>query len=150
MNGVPYAEGGSNGKGVSHISLSLTKENDEYNIVNSFSNVINPYMSGYFNKEDTYINSLLEKYKDELAEADRVICTFYTDQNKYDILELVCEAMISYANDPKHEEILIDDEKVTAAFHNDGGVRGSVDAGEFTYRDLIKVLPLITHIALLN
>ena len=141
MNGVPYAEGGSNGKGVSHISLSLTKENDEYNIVNSFSNVINPYMSGYFNKEDTYINSLLEKYKDELAEADRVICTFYTDQNKYDILELVCEAMISYANDPKHEEILIDDEKVTAAFHNDGGVRGSVDAGEFTYRDLIKVLP---------
>ena len=141
MNGVPYAEGGSNGKGVSHISLSLTKENDEYNIVNSFSNVINPYMSGYFNKEDTYINSLIEKYKDELAEADRVICTFYTDQNKYDILELVCEAMISYANDPKHEEILIDDEKVTAAFHNDGGVRGSVDAGEFTYRDLIKVLP---------
>ena len=82
MNGVPYAEGGSNGKGVSHISLSLTKENDEYNIVNSFSNVINPYMSGYFNKEDTYINSLLEKYKDELAEADRVICTFYTDQTK--------------------------------------------------------------------
>ena len=141
MNGVPYAEGGSNGKGVSHISLSLTKENDEYNIVNSFSNVINPYMSGYFNKENTYIDSLLEKYKDELAEADRVICTFYTDQTKYDILELVCEAMISYANDPKHEEILIDDEKVTAAFHNDGGVRSSVEAGEFTYRDLIKVLP---------
>ena len=55
--------------------------------------------------------------------------------------ELVCDAMIAYANDPKHESILIDDQKVTAAFHNTGGVRDSADSGDFTYRDLIKVLP---------
>ena len=49
--------------------------------------------------------------------------------------------MIAYANDPKHESILIDDQKVTAAFHNTGGVRDSAESGDFTYRDLIKVLP---------
>ena len=141
INGVPYAEGGSNGKGVSRISFSLVKENDEYKIITSNANVISPYSSGYFNKEDSYINSLLEKYADELAQADRVICSFSETKSKNDILELVCDAMIAYANDPKHESILIDDQKVTGAFHNTGGVRDSASAGDFTYRDLIKVLP---------
>lgn len=141
INGVPYAEGGSNGKGVSRISFSLAKENDEYKIITSNANVISPYSSGYFNKEDSYINSLLDKYSDELAQADRVICSFSETKSKNDILELVCDAMIAYANDPKHESILIDDQKVTAAFHNTGGVRDSAESGDFTYRDLIKVLP---------
>ena len=141
INGVPYAEGGSNGKGVSRISLRLTKENVDYEIASSTSNVINPYTSGYFIKEDAYINSLLDKYADELAQTDRVICSFSEAKSRNDILELVCEAMIAYANDPKHESILIDDQKVSAAFHNTGGVRDSASAGDFTYRDLIKVLP---------
>ena len=84
---------------------------------------------------------MLLKYADELAPADRVICNFSTFKSKDDILTLLCEAMMSYANDPKNESILIDGEKVTAAFHNEGGVRSSVSAGDFTYRDLIKTLP---------
>ena len=141
MNGVPYAEGGSNGKALSYISLTLVKEGDEFSILSSNSNIINPYLSGYFTKEDNYINSLVQKYADELAPADRVICNFSTFKSKDDILTLLCEAMMSYANDPKNESILIDGEKVTAAFHNEGGVRSSVSAGDFTYRDLIKTLP---------
>lgn len=141
INGVPYAEGGSNGKGISYINITLTEKDGEFDIVNSMSSVIKPYSSGYFNKEDTYINSLLDKYADELSEADHVLCTFSTFKSKNDILDLVCDAMTTYANDPKHESILIDGKKVTAGIHNTGGVRSSADAGEFTYRDLIKVLP---------
>ena len=141
MNGVPYAEGGSNGKALSYISLTLVKEGDEFSILSSNSNIINPYLIGYFTKEDNYINSLVQKYADELAPADRVICNFSTFKSKDDILTLLCEAMMSYANDPKNQSILIDGEKVTAAFHNEGGVRSSVSAGDFTYRDLIKTLP---------
>ena len=44
-------------------------------------------------------------------------------------------------NDPKNESILIDDKKVNYGFHNNGGVRDSFSGGEFTYRDLIKVVP---------
>lgn len=141
LNDVPYAEGGSNGKGLSYINLKLEKNGDDFDVVDSVSTTIDPYSSGYFNKEDSYINSLLEKYSDELAQADRVICSFSETKSKNDILKLVCDAMIAYANDPKHESILIDDQKVTAAFHNTGGVRDSADSGDFTYRDLIKVLP---------
>ena len=141
LNDVPYAEGGSNGKGLSYINLKLEKNGDDFDVVDSVSTTIDPYSSGYFNKEDSYINSLLEKYADELAQADRVICSFSEAKSKNDILELVCDAMIAYANDPKHESILIDDQKVTAAFHNTGGVRDSAESGDFTYRDLIKVLP---------
>ena len=141
LNDVPYAEGGSNGKGLSYINLKLEKNGDDFDVVDSVSTTIDPYSSGYFNKEDSYINSLLEKYSDELAQADRVICSFSETKSKNDILDLVCDAMIAYANDPKHESILIDDQKVTAAFHNTGGVRDSASAGDFTYRDLIKVLP---------
>ena len=141
LNDVPYAEGGSNGKGLSYINLKLEKNGDDFDVVDSVSTTIDPYSSGYFNKEDSYINSLLEKYSDELAQADRVICSFSEAKSKNDILELVCDAMIAYANDPKHESILIDDQKVTAAFHNTGGVRDSAESGDFTYRDLIKVLP---------
>ena len=141
LNDVPYAEGGSNGKGLSYINLKLEKNGDDFDVVDSVSTTIDPYSSGYFNKEDSYINSLLEKYADELAQADRVICTFTSYKSRNDILDLVCDAMIAYANDPKHESILIDDQKVTAAFHNTGGVRDSAESGDFTYRDLIKVLP---------
>ena len=141
LNDVPYAEGGSNGKGLSYINLKLEKNGDDFDVVDSVSTTIDPYSSGYFNKEDSYINSLLDKYADELAQADRVICTFTSYKSRNDILDLVCDAMIAYANDPKHESILIDDQKVTAAFHNTGGVRDSAESGDFTYRDLIKVLP---------
>ena len=141
LNDVPYAEGGSNGKGLSYINLKLEKKGDDFDVVDSVSTTIDPYSSGYFNKEDSYINSLLDKYADELAQADRVICTFTSYKSRNDILDLVCDAMIAYANDPKHESILIDDQKVTAAFHNTGGVRDSAESGDFTYRDLIKVLP---------
>ena len=141
LNDVPYAEGGSNGKGLSYINLKLEKNGDDFDVVDSVSTTIDPYSSGYFNKEDSYINSLLDKYADELVQADRVICSFSETKSKNDILELVCDAMIAYANDPKHESILIDDQKVTAAFHNTGGVRDSAESGDFTYRDLIKVLP---------
>lgn len=141
LNDVPYAEGGSNGKGLSYINLKLEKNGDDFDVVDSISTTIDPYSSGYFIKEDSYINSLLEKYSDELVQADRVICSFSETKSKNDILELVCDAMIAYANDPKHESILIDDQKVTAAFHNTGGVRDSAESGDFTYRDLIKVLP---------
>ena len=109
LNDVPYAEGGSNGKGLSYINLKLEKNGDDFDVVDSVSTTIDPYSSGYFNKEDSYINSLLDKYADELAQADRVICTFTSYKSRNDILDLVCDAMIAYANDPKHESILIDD-----------------------------------------
>ena len=141
-NGVVYAEGGSNGEYVSHIALNFEEdENDELKLVSTSSKTIKTSSSSQFKEEDSYINSLLDKYADELSQADKVICYFPSYQSRNDILELVCEAMISYANDPKHEEILIDDAKVTAAAHNTGGVRDSVSSGAFTYRDLIKVLP---------
>ena len=141
-NGVVYAEGGSNGEYVSHIALNFEEdENDELKLVSTSSKTIKTSSSSQFKEEDSYINSLLDKYADELSQADKVICYFPSYQSRNDILELVCEAMISYANDPKHEEILIDDQQVTAAAHNTGGVRDSVSSGAFTYRDLIKVLP---------
>ena len=139
---VVYAEGGSNGEYVSHIALNFEEdENDELKLVSTSSKTIKTSSSSQFKEEDSYINSLLDKYADELSQADKVICYFPSYQSRNDILELVCEAMISYANDPKHESILIDDQEVTAAAHNTGGVRDSVSSGAFTYRDLIKVLP---------
>lgn len=138
---IPYAEGGSNGEYVSHIVLNFEKVGDDYQIVKSDVETISTAYSGRFDKEDDSITALLDKYADELAQADRVICTFTSYKSRNDILDLVCDAMIAYANDPKHESILIDDQKVTAAFHNTGGVRDSAESGDFTYRDLIKVLP---------
>ena len=138
---VPYAEGGSNGEFVSHIVLELEEQDEGFVVKNGYSETISTYYSNQFIDEDENIDALLLKYADELAQADRVICNFSTFKSKDDILTLLCEAMMSYANDPKNESILIDGEKVTAAFHNEGGVRSSVSAGDFTYRDLIKTLP---------
>ena len=142
FNNIPYAEGGSNGENISHISLNLVEsENGRYIVEEGSATTIDTSSYQPCKEEDEYILSLLDKYESELAPANEVICTFSSYVSKDDFLELLCLAMIEYVNDPKNESVLIDDKKVNYGFHNNGGVRDSFSGGEFTYRDLIKVVP---------
>ena len=140
-NEVPFAEGGSNGEYVSIINLKLEYNEDDYDVVTSKASTLKTTSSSLFSETDAYVDSLLDKYKDELSQVDEVICNFETYQSENDILRLLCNAMIEYANNLIDEGIAFEGETVSSAFHNYGGVRAEIESGDFTYRDLIKVVP---------
>lgn len=145
-NGVPYLEGGSNGKYLSHIQLEITKSSTEKTVNSKRADHIYTFDVNGFKEPNQKIDALLEKYDEQIGDIDRVIYNFKRTQSKNDFLEIACKAMYEYINDKK-EQFNYD---IKASFHNAGGIRSQVYAGEFTYRDLIKVCPFANTIVIMK
>ena len=137
-NNVPYLEAGCNGKNIGVLTLNLSKSGASYSVDNSSTSVL--WTTSVAKTPDPAIDALCEKeeYAEIIAHADDVIYTFSNGYTKEEFTEVVCMAMYWYVNANKN---LFDNTTVYFASHNTGGIRATVDAGQFTRRDLVKVIP---------
>lgn len=137
INGVPYIESACNGRNIGEISFSLKNTNGVYSIVSkSYSNI---YAYQNCTVNDPNIDALLDKYKDIIHDPDEVICNFNSEYSKETFTTLISKAMYWYINENVSD---FGGENVYFASHNTGGVRvSSIDSGDFTYRNLITVMP---------
>ena len=145
-NGVPYVEGGKNGNYLSHLSYSFTLNNNEVTLGYSIGYETISTFNMDFNESNEIVDSLTTKYKEVIGDVNRVICNFNEYKSKEDLLDIACNAIISYIN--SHKDLY--GVEVSVAVHNYGGVRDSVDKGEFTYSDLIRVFPFSNTLVLFN
>lgn len=146
INDVPYVEGGSNGNYISHLSYSFTLDNNEVSFGYYTGYEVIPTSNGEFTESNEIVDNLTIKYKEVIGDVNRVICSFNEYQSKEDLLDIACNAIISYINN--HKDLY--GVEVSVAAHNYGGVRDTVDEGEFTYSDLIKVFPFSNTLVLFN
>ena len=145
-NGVPFLEGGSNGRYLSHIQLEINRTETETTVKSKKAENLYTFETTGFKEPNQKIESLLEKYKDDIGDIDRVIYDFQGDYSKSEFLNIVCRAMFEYINDKKSDYPY----EIIGSFHNSGGIRSVVYAGEFTYRDLIKVCPFTNTIVIMK
>ena len=145
-NGVPYIEGGSNGRYISHIQLEIVRSTKETSVKSKKSENIFTFETSGFKKTNQEIENLLDKYKNDIGDIDRVIYNFQGNYSKSEFLNIVCRAMFEYINDKKSDYPY----EIIGSFHNSGGIRAAVHAGEFTYRDLIKVCPFTNTIVIMK
>ena len=144
-NGVPYVEGGCDGKYISSINIELTKTASGYSI--DTSNVSQPVDAHTVcTTEDTSISNLKTiKYKAEIGDLNRVLYTFTNTYDNESFTEIICQAMYWYINNHGDE---FENTKVSLTSHNTGGVRGSVSTGAFTYANLVAVCPFDNNLTI--
>ncbi len=137
-NGVPFVEGGCDGKYISNINLNLTKSSDGY-ALNS-ATVDNPiYALNACTSENKEINELKTiKYKDLIGDLNKVIYTFSNNYDKTAFTKIICQAMYWYINNNLDQ---FGGVKVGLTSHNTAGVRNNVESGDFTMTDLTAVCP---------
>lgn len=145
-NGVPYIEGGSNGKYLSHIQLEIEKNKEKTSVNSKKVEHIYTFEVTGFKTPNKDIDKLLDKYKDDIGDIDRVIYNFTRSLSRNEFLDIICKAMYEYLDNKKQEY----NYDIKASFHNAGGVRSDVLAGEFTYRDLIKVCPFTNTLVVMK
>lgn len=135
--GVPYAEASSNSKNVALIDLTLQKDTSGWNVVENSGEANVLWSDSITTTPLQEIEDLKDKYLDVIGDVDEVIYNFSKGYSTVEFTEVVCFAMNWYVNDNldkfKHKPRL--------ATHNTGGIRNQVYAGNFTYKDLIKVFP---------
>ena len=136
-NGVPYLEAGSNGRYVGEMTLNLEGNGYSYSVVDNDVRNINAYQNCTTSNPE--IDALVDKYREQIGDPDQVLYTFTREYSREEFTVLVCQAMLWYVNEyPQY----FDDTEVYFASHNTGGIRYyPIPAGEFTRRDLIKVIP---------
>ena len=137
-NGVPFVEGGCDGKYISNIKLSLTKNSSGYTLnsatVDNPEYAINVCLTE--NKEITELKT--NKYKDIIGDTNKVIYTFTKSYDKYAFAKIICQAMYWYINNNIDQFGGIE---VSLTSHNYAGVRSTVSAGDFTLSNLTEVCP---------
>lgn len=143
FNGIPFTESGCNGRNVSYVSYKMKKVNGEWVINNYFYNIRSGMNNEIFANSLTAMEDLLEKYRPEIGDVDRVIYNFTKSMSKTDFINIACRAYAYYINNKSEYE-----NKVFAGIQNTGGVRSNVSAGPFTYADLIKVIPFSNTITI--
>lgn len=144
-NGVPFVEGGCDGKYIASINIEVTKTSTGYTI--DSRNVSQPISAhNACTTEDSSITSLkTTKYKDEIGDINRVIYTFTNSYSQESFTKIICQAMYWYINNHGDE---FENTKVTLTSHNTGGVRGSVSPGSFTYANLVAICPFDNNITI--
>lgn len=137
-NGVPFVEGGCDGKYISNISLNLIKNSDGYSLTSA--TVDSPiYALNACTTENKEINELKTvKYKDLIGDLNKVIYTFSNNYDKTAFTKIICQAMYWYINNNLDQ---FGGVKVCLTSHNTGGVRSNVNSGDFTMTDLTAVCP---------
>lgn len=145
-NGIPFIEGGSNGRYLSHIQLEINKTNEIKTVKAKKVEHIYTFETTGFKEENKEISNLTEKYKDEIGDINRVLYEFKKSYSRNEFLNIVCQAMYEYLSDKK-EEYPYD---IVSGFHNAGGIRAAVNAGTFTYQDLIKVCPFTNTLVIMK
>ena len=136
-NDVPFLETGSNGRNIGEMVLNLEGNGYSFTVKNSSVSVLNAFRN--CTKPSDEIDALANKYSDVIGDPDEVICTFDKTYSREEFTVLMCQAMLWYVNEhPRY----FDNVTVYFASHNTGGVRYyPIPEGEFTYRDLVKVMP---------
>ena len=135
-NDVPFIESGCNGRYVGIMSLSLSPNG--YSYVVGDSNIVNRNAFDYCLNENDEIAALPNKYVEQIGDPDEVIYTFKKSYSSEEFTGIMCHAMYWYVNEHIED---FGGKRVYLASHNTGGIRASVEAGDFTRRKLFKVNP---------
>ena len=135
-NGVPYLEAWSNGRDYGLLTLNMTSNGINYKVNSSNTSIVQAYSNCTL--EDPTIAAIPNKYAEEIGNPDEVIYTFENNYTTDAFTTVACKAMLWYVN---NNQDLFNNHYVYVSCHNLGGVRSAVEAGDFTYRDLIKVFP---------
>lgn len=144
INGVPFVEGSSNGRYISHISLKL-KKGDENEISNFTKEVIETKTNCLI--EDEKISNIYSKYEKQISTVkNEKIGVLKKDMSSGEVATLANRAMIGLINSKPNEFKHI----VYGSFINSGASRSNLYAGSINYGDIIKCLPFDNQVCLLK
>ncbi len=139
ISGVPFIQGGSNGKYVSNIRLSYNYGTDDVTYL-SYGNTAYGELEEY--SEDSDVLSIVNAYAVESnVDKFRMVGSLTSDLDRYGTLP----NMANYAVAAKAQEQNID---IDFALTNVG--RSNIPAGTVTYGDLFKGLPFDNYIYLVR
>lgn len=142
---VPYVEGLNYGSYLSHISLDLKLENNHYKVVSSIVENIETFNNPLFEEESERVNNTYLPYKEEVEKIrDEVLYVFETNISKSKFSRYIAYSLKEYATNI-YPKLPID-----SAFINSGGVRDTIEKGEFSYGDLIRIYPFENKIAIIE
>lgn len=142
LNGIPYVEGGKNGRYISKISLTIEKNGGNTNIKSS-SSVINA--KDVCKKTSSTIDNIYSKYKPQIDEQKNEEVGVASRTLSNDKLGNVAnQAMISFVNNNQDEF----KKKVTYSAINKGGIRSTISEGIVNYGDIYKCFPFDNHLVL--
>lgn len=142
---VPYVEGACNGEYLSHVSLNLKLgNNNRYYVDSSEIENINTFET--FKENSKEIDAIYDGYKDGIEPIrDEVLFTFENEMAAMEFGKFIAKSLLDYVNN------LNKGYTVSLGAINAGeGVRSDIEAGEFTYGDLIKVYPFENTLCVLK
>ena len=142
---VIFAEAGSSGKYVASLKYTFTKTNNGYSLTSS---VVSEPMWSFTNctTDKQEILSLIDQYKDQIGDINRVIYNFTKSYTKNEFTLIACQAIAWFINNNQS----IYKEKVYLASHNYAGIRANINNGPFTYADLVEVCPFDNVLAIMK
>lgn len=138
VNGKPVYQGQAYGQAISHVRFVVNTATMIPSFIQSESGVYTYdalVNSSQFPQEDPQMKALYDAYlineinnvKNEvIGEADGAF-------SRQQLGKLAVDEMLAYGQSVKQD--------VVASFHNTGGVRSAIDAGEVTYGELYKAFP---------
>jgi 2',3'-cyclic-nucleotide 2'-phosphodiesterase/3'-nucleotidase len=138
VGGKPVYQGQAYGQAISHVRFAFNTANMVPSFIQNQSGVYtyeSLSSSNQFPQEDVEMKALYDTYlvneinevKNEvIGEADEAL-------TRQQLGQFAVDEMLRFAQTVK--------EDVVASFHNSGGVRATIDAGEVTYGELYKAFP---------
>lgn len=125
INGVPIVQAGSKGRYIGRIDLKADNEADHIVDFTYQLLEVDPTLA----KPDAETKKLIQQWEDRVSEVvDRPLGTAVKKLSKIDMIFLADAAFLE-ATDADY------------SFHNSGGTRGSLNQGEFSYREMWNIYP---------
>lgn len=142
VNGVPYIESACNGRIIGEMSFDLSNNTGFYT-VSSYSQSCS-YRFDAICTPDDFVDNLLVKYSYLIPDPDEILTIFSRAYTREEFLIIYCRSLVWYVNN----NFDIFGLSVNFSCANYGGIRASVDAGEFRLRDLEKIIPFDNCLAI--
>lgn len=140
LNGMPYVEGGKNGRYISKISLTI-KKSEKSTTVSSTSSILDT--KNVCQKTSSVIENIYSKYKPQIDEQKNEEVGIASKTLSNDRLGNVAnQAMISFVNNNQSEF----KKKVNYSAINKGGIRSNISEGVVNYGDIYKCFPFDNHV----
>jgi 2',3'-cyclic-nucleotide 2'-phosphodiesterase (5'-nucleotidase family) len=138
VGGKPVYQGQAYGQAISHVQFVFNTANMIPSFIQNQSGVYtyeSLSSSNQFPQEDVEMKALYDTYLlDEINEVkNEVIGEADEALTRQQLGQFAVDEMLRFAQTLK--------EDVVASFHNSGGVRATIDAGEVTYGELYKAFP---------
>jgi 2',3'-cyclic-nucleotide 2'-phosphodiesterase (5'-nucleotidase family) len=138
VGGKPVYQGQAYGQAISHVRFVFNTANMIPSFIQNQSGVYtyeSLSSSNQFPQEDVEMKALYDTYLlDEINEVkNEVIGEADEALTRQQLGQFAVDEMLRFAQTLK--------EDVVASFHNSGGVRATIDAGEVTYGELYKAFP---------